>query len=422
MCSGVRIRPLCTAMAWPRLSVGMTFAMIVGVLMVTSEYQHRTVNVTFLATPKRARVVGPSRPPPRPRSAATSPEVDSAVSSTTWRVAQSSAQTGRMRLLVLGGTEFVGRAIVEDALARGWETTVFHRGRHAPSAGVRALQGDRTEEGGLAALETGEWDAVVDTWSDAPAAVLDSARLLFGRVDHYTYVSSRSVYGLSTPPDAGEDTPTVESSPTDDGTDYARAKRGGELAAETVFGDRALFVRAGLILGPYENVGRLPWWLNRIDRGGPVLAPGPRDLPLQYIDVRDLAAWILDAIEKGLGGPYNLVGPSGHTTMEGFLNACREATGSDAEFRWTSPKAIEEAGIAPWRELPIWLPPGGLHQTLHQGKVDRALATGLRCRPVGETVADTWAWLRSIGGEAAQRPDRPRLGLDPETERRVLNG
>ncbi|MBB5493514.1 NAD-dependent epimerase/dehydratase family protein [Nocardiopsis metallicus] len=324
------------------------------------------------------------------------------------------------RLLVLGGTEFVGRAVVEEALSRGWDVTVFHRGKHEAPAGAHALYGDRTEPGGLAALAAGEWDYAVDTWSDAPSAVHDAARLLSGRVGHYAYVSSRSVHGVPSAPGADEDAPVVESSIDHDGTDYARAKRGGELAAEAVFGDRALFVRAGLILGPYENVGRLPWWLNRIARGGPVLAPGPRDLPLQYVDARDLAAWTLDAAQKGLSGPYNMVSPSGHATMESFLTACREATGSDAEFRWTPPEAIEEAGIAPWRELPVWLPPGELHGTLHQGNVERALATGLRCRPVAETVTDTWAWLVSIGGEPDQRPDRPRVGLDPETEARVL--
>ncbi|MBE1455983.1 nucleoside-diphosphate-sugar epimerase [Nocardiopsis terrae] len=324
------------------------------------------------------------------------------------------------RLLVLGGTEFVGRAVVADALARGWETTVFHRGRHPAPEGVEVRRGDRTAEGGLDELAAGEWDAVVDTWSDAPSAVADAARLLEGRVGHYSYVSSRSVYTSPTAPGADEDAPVVEAPPDDDGTHYPTAKRGGELAAEAVFGGRALFVRAGLILGPHENVGRLPWWLNRIARGGAVLAPGPRDLPLQYVDARDLAAWTLDAAEKGLGGPFNTVSPVGHTTMAGLLEACREATGSDAEFRWTSPEVIEEAGIAPWRELPVWLPPGELHGTLHQGNVDRALATGLRCRPVAETVADTWDWLRAVGGGAPQRPDRPRVGLDPGTEARVL--
>jgi 2'-hydroxyisoflavone reductase len=326
-----------------------------------------------------------------------------------------------MNLLILGGTEFVGRAVAVDALARGWDVTVFHRGRHEPPPGAAALTGDRTAPGGLAALERGEWDAVVDTWSAAPSAVRDAARLLAGRAGHYAYVSSRSVYRDPAPARLDENGPVVDGSPDDGGdVDYARAKRGGELAAEASFGDRALLARAGLILGPWENIGRLPWWLTRIARGGPVLAPGPRDLVLQYIDVRDLAAWTLDAVEKGLGGAYNLVSPSGHTTMGEFLETCVRVTGSSAELRWLSPEAVLAAGVEPWQDLPVWLPPGEDHDMMHQGDVSKALAAGLRCRPVAETVADTWTWLRSLDGPAPQRPDRTPVGLDPELEARVL--
>ncbi|MEU0406077.1 NAD-dependent epimerase/dehydratase family protein, partial [Streptomyces sp. NPDC006197] len=290
-----------------------------------------------------------------------------------------------MRLLMLGGTEFVGRAIVEDALERGWEVTVFHRGRHAVPAGAASLIGDRTAPDGLAALATGSWDAVVDTWSAAPSAVRDAARLLADRAGRYAYVSSRSVYAW--PPAAGltEDGPLVEGSPDDGDVPYPESKRGGELAATAAFGpDRTLLVRAGLILGPYENVGRLPWWLGRIARGGSVLAPGPRAMPIQYIDVRDLAAWTLDAVAAGLSGPYNLVSPPGHTTMGGLLEACVRTTGSDAELRWTEPEALLAAGAAPWTELPVWLPPGEMYDAMHTADVSRALATGLRCRPVAE--------------------------------------
>ncbi|MFE0475711.1 SDR family oxidoreductase [Streptomyces sp. NPDC058947] len=330
-----------------------------------------------------------------------------------------------MRLLVLGGTEFAGRAVVEAALARGWEVTVFHRGRHEAPPGVRSLHGDRTAPGGLAALagDAGAWDAVVDTWSAAPRAVRDAARLLRDRAGRYVYVSSCSVYAWAPPAGYGEDAPVVEGASADAGqTDYARDKRGGELAVLDAFGpDRSAFVRAGLILGPYENVGRLPWWLARTARGGPVLAPGPRELPLQYIDVRDLAEWILGAAEQGLSGPYNLIGPQGHATMGTLLDACARVTGGAAELRWTEPGVILEAGIEPWTQLPVWVPPGSdLHDALHSADVSRALATGLRCRPVEETVADTWGWLRSLGGVAPQRPDRTLKGLDPEVEAKVL--
>jgi 2'-hydroxyisoflavone reductase len=330
-----------------------------------------------------------------------------------------------MRLLMLGGTEFVGRAVVEAALGRGWEVTVFHRGRHEAPPGVRSLLGDRTEPGGPAALaeDPGEWDVVVDTWSAAPRAVRDAARLLRGRARRYVYVSSCSVYAWAPPAGYGEDAPLVEGASADaEQTAYAQDKLGGELAVLDAFGeDRSVLARSGLILGPYENIGRLPWWLARTARGGPVPAPGPRDLPLQYVDVRDLAEWLLHAAERELSGPYNLVSPQGHTTMGELLDTCVRVTGGAAELRWTEPEVILRAGIQPWTELPVWVPPGSdLHDALHSADVSRAVAAGLSCRPVEETVADTWSWLQDIGGAAPQRPDRPRPGLDPEVEAKVL--
>lgn len=327
-----------------------------------------------------------------------------------------------MRLLVLGGTEFVGKAVVDEGLSRGWEVTTLNRGSQEPQDGVAALHGDRTRKDGLTALGGGIWDMVVDTWSWAPAAVRDSAALLAGRADHYVYVSSRSVYLQPTPADAAETAPLVDASPDDDtADDYARAKAGGELAAQSAFGDRALLVRAGLILGPHENVGRLPWWLRRIARGGEVLAPGPAEAGIQYIDARDLALWALTAAEGGLGGAYNVVSPPGHVTMQQILEACRTITRSTAELRWTEPHSILAAGIQPWSDLPLWLPPGELYDTLHRGSVSRAIGAGLRVRGVEDTIQDTWTWLQSIGGTAPQRPDRRPVGLDPEVESAVLS-
>lgn len=319
-------------------------------------------------------------------------------------------------VLMLGGTGFVGRVVVEEAVARGWEVTVFHRGkRGAVPAGVaRSVVGER--EGDLAGLGRGEWDVVVDTWSGAPGAVERAAGVLKGRVGGYGYVSSRSVYAYPTGAGMDESAPVVEGGDRD----YAAVKRGGELAAAEAFGGAALLVRAGLVLGPYEDIGRLPWWLNRVARGGRVLAPGPRDLPIQYVDVRDLAAWTLDALAAGLGGPYNIVSETGHATMRSLLEACAAVTGGAAEFVWADPETVTAAGIEPWTDLPVWLPPGPLYDTLHRGDVSKALRAGLRCRDVTQTVADTWAWLTSIGGSPYQRPDRPPLGLDPEVEQRVL--
>jgi nucleoside-diphosphate-sugar epimerase len=237
-------------------------------------------------------------------------------------------------------------------------------------------------------------------------------------VETYAYVSTRSVYVWPAPLGSAEDAPLVDAG----GDDYAAVKRGAELAAVESFGDRALLLRAGLILGPYENIGRLPWWLGRIARGGDVLAPGPHDLPLQYVDARDLAAFALDAMSAGLGGAYDVVSERGHTTMGELLTECVRVTGSSARLRWAAPEVIASAGIEPWIQLPVWLPPGEDHDAMHGSDTGRALRAGLWCRPVAETVADTWQWLEEIGGEPPQRPDRPVVGLPAEAERRVLDG
>ena len=321
---------------------------------------------------------------------------------------------------MLGGTHHVGRAVVETAIARGDDVTTLNRGMTGHDRpGVRALRADRTDPAALRAALGGEsWDAVIDTWSGAPRVVADSAALLSGRAGHYGYVSSRSVYRWPLPPGVGESAPVVDGDPASaDGADYAAAKRGGELAAVAAFGDRALLARAGLVLGPYEIVGRMPWWLRRLEQGGDVLAPGPPERPLQYIDCRDLAAWMLLAAERGLAGAFNTVSLPGHATMASLLEAARDVTGSRASLVWVTPEVIEEAGIQPWTELPIWLPPGGESAGLHDGDVSAAYAAGLTCRPVGQTVADTWRWLRE---EGYPPPGRIEHGLSPEVERRVL--
>ncbi len=329
-----------------------------------------------------------------------------------------------MKLLVLGGTHHVGRAVVETALARGDEVTTLNRGvsGHQPP-GARALHADRTDPAALrAALSSasvdGTWDAVIDTWSGAPRVVADAAALLADRAAHYGYVSSRSVYRWPFPVGGDESAPVVDGDPgSTDSEDYAAAKRGGELAAAAVFGDRALLARAGLILGPYEIVGRMPWWLRRLEQGGDVLAPGPRDRPLQYIDCRDLAAWMLSSAERGLGGAFNTVSRPGHATMASLLEAARDVTGARASLVWVSPEVIEAASIEPWTELPIWLPPDGEAAGMHDGDISAVYAAGLVCRPVEQTVADTWQWLQD---EGYPPPGRLEHGLNPDKERRVL--
>ncbi|HEV7192537.1 MAG TPA: NAD-dependent epimerase/dehydratase family protein [Jatrophihabitantaceae bacterium] len=323
-----------------------------------------------------------------------------------------------MRLLVLGGTRFVGRAVVADALARGWDVTALHRGiTGAPADGANQLLADRCDPLALAeALGGASWDAVVDTWSGAPAAARTAAQLLRGHARKYGYVSSCSVYEWGAHVD--EKSPVVDGDPGAVTGDYAAIKRGAELAVLESFPD-ALLGRAGVILGPYEDVGRLPWWLDRIARGGRVVAPGRPARPLQYVDARDLAAWLLDGLADGLRGAVDVVGPSGHTTTQGLLEACRAATGSDAEFVWIDEGDLAAAGAQPWTQLPCWVPEAGEFAGFLEGDTSRAAATGLRCRPVQDTVLDTWLWLQRAG-MPAQRPDRDPVGLPADLERTLL--
>ncbi|GIJ81325.1 Nucleoside-diphosphate-sugar epimerase [Micromonospora phaseoli] len=328
-----------------------------------------------------------------------------------------------MRLLMLGGTGFVGGATVAEAVHRGWSVTVFNRGRHgAPPAGVRRLVGDRTTPGGLAALADGEWDLVVDTWDGAPQAARTAAQALSARVGHYVYVSSGSVYAPPVATGVTEQAPLVDADPDALDGDYPTLKAGAEKALRAVFGDRVLLARAGLILGPGEDIGRLPWWLHRITRGGDVLVPGPADLPVQYVDVRDLAVFLLDAATAGLGGPVNVVSRPGHTTMGELLTACVTATGAAARLHWVDPERLLAAGVEPWNDLPVWIPAGHEYRWMQQIDVGRAHTAGLTCRPVADTVADTWAWLRQVGGVPARagRPAREPIGLDPARETELL--
>lgn len=330
-----------------------------------------------------------------------------------------------MRVLILGGTHHVGRAAVEVALARGDDVTTVNRGiSRPPAAGVTPLLADRTSAGSLAAALTGagDFDIVVDTWSGAPAVVQESAQLLAERAGCYAYVSTRSVYTWPPPLGLDESGPVVDADPgSTEAGDYAAAKRGGELAVLEAFGDgRSILARAGLILGPYEITGRLPWWLRRLAEGGQVLAPGPAERPLQYVDGRDLVRWLLEAGGAGRSGTYNSVSAPGHATMGTLLDAAVEVTGAGAELVWAPPDVIETAGIEGWTELPIWLPPVGEAAGMHDADVRKALAAGLSCRPVTDTVADTWAWLQAEGFPPA-RTDRSPIGLDRAREQAVLD-
>jgi 2'-hydroxyisoflavone reductase len=317
------------------------------------------------------------------------------------------------RLLVLGGSGFVGRALAQEGRTRGWEVTTFNRGR----SGHADIVGDRTDPATLEPLTATDWDIVADTWSGAPTAVRDSAVALAGHAGRYVYISSGSVYGAPLPIGLDERAETVAGDPDAGAGDYAANKRGAELAVTAAFGERALVARAGLILGPGENVGRLTWWLRRMSDGGDVCAPAPRNLPHQFIDVRDLARFALD----DHAGTFNMVARRGHTTMEGLLEACRAVAGAPGtRLCWIDPERLAAAGIEAWSELPLWLAPGDEMKGLLGMDVERAGAAGLRCRPATETVADTWAWMQSLDGPPPLRANASAPGLAPDKERALL--
>lgn len=325
-------------------------------------------------------------------------------------------------MLVLGGTQFVGRAVVADAVARGWHVTVFNRGVTGSVPGeVEALRGDRMVSADLSVLVDRRWDVVVDTWSGASRAVAEAARLLDDCVDHYVYVSSRSVYQQPLRTGMTEDAPVVVADPDGEDGEYGVLKAGSELAARRhLGGDRVLVARTGLVLGPHEDVGRLPWWLARVAQGGEVVAPGPPELTVQCVDARDLAAWLLDAAKTRLAGTFNALSRPGHTTISAFLECCRQVTASRAHLRWIEPDALLAAGVLPWSQLPIWVPPGHPFRPMHETNTDQAAIAGLRCRAMEQTVADTWTWMCSTGRIAVNDWANPNLGLSLALETAIL--
>ena len=308
----------------------------------------------------------------------------------------------RLRILVLGGTVFLGRHVVDAALARGHEVTIYTRGQHGSAPdGVEHVIGDRAD---VTPLTGRSWDAAIDTSGYDPQQVEASTALDIG---HYVFVSSCNAY-----PD-WPDKPIDEGSATwTEGDGYGPDKAASE---RFVLPDGAV-VRAGLIVGPHDNVFRLPWWVRRIAEGGDVPAPGEPDRPLQIIDARDLADWMVRLAEERTSGAFNGTAPVGQTTMGELLQAAIEATGSAARLRWIPEDKLEEAEIEPWMELPLWLP--ARHLGTWDVGTERAQAAGLRTRPVAETVADTWKWLQA-GGEAELddwRAEHRPAGLSAERE------
>lgn len=331
-----------------------------------------------------------------------------------------------MRILVLGGTLFLGRHCVDAARARGHRVTIFNRGTRRglwPDVEERVGDRDGALDGGLDALGDERWDAVIDPSGYVPRLVGASARRLADRVGHYTFVSSVSVYRDLAVAGLDERSPVLavdDEANEDVAAHYGALKALCERAAEAAMPGRVLNVRAGLLVGPFDPSGRFTYWVRRVPRGGEVLAPGSPDRAVQFVDARDVAEWIVAMAESRGAGTFNATGPASPTTMGDVLDACRDPAG-DARFTWVDDRFLAAEEVAPFTELPLWLPPSAAG--LLAVDVAKASAAGLRTRPLADTIADTTRWLRGAA-EAAPATlasgGSTKAGLDPDRERALL--
>jgi 2'-hydroxyisoflavone reductase len=321
-----------------------------------------------------------------------------------------------MRLLILGGTQFVGRYLAQSALERGHRVTLFHRGETNRGLFPEAetIYGNR--DGGLDALTKGAWDAVIDTCGYLPRLVGDAARFLARRVERYTFVSTISVYADFSRPGLDESSPlgTLEDPTTEtiDGKTYGPLKVLCEKAVTETYGERGLIIRPGLIVGPHDPTNRFTYWVARIADGGEILAPGPKDAPVQFIDVRDLGEWMLRMTEDGETGVWNATGPREPVPMDRLLETMRPATGSNGEFTWVPAGFLLEQQVGAWQELPLWLP-GEDMAGLCRIDIERAVSRGLTFRPLADTIRDTLDWARTVPADA---PRKAGLARDREKE------
>ena len=335
-----------------------------------------------------------------------------------------------MKLLIIGGTRFVGRHLVEAALERGHEVTLFNRGTQSSAIpGVETISGDRNRD--LDKLQGRRWDAAIDTCGYLPRAVQAAAEVLSVSVERYVFISSMSAYADVSVPGVEETAPlrslTSEQLDRAYAIDTAGQPSYGELygglkalceqAAEEVMPGRVLIVRPGLIVGPYDYTDRFTYWVLRVARGGEVLAPGRAARPVQFIDSRDLAEWTVSMTEQGAVGAFNANRAPNSLTMQDVLDECKSITHSDAVFTWTSEAFLREEKVTAWSEMPLWLPEEEAPQL--QGfmfvNCDKAIAAGLRIRPLSETIVDTLAWAQHELRDASLK-----AGIDSEREQALL--
>jgi 2'-hydroxyisoflavone reductase len=322
---------------------------------------------------------------------------------------------GWVKLLVIGGTRFAGRAFVELAVQHGHDVTVFHRSVTEPEdfPSVEHLHGDRDSQLGM--LRGHSWDAVLDTCAYVPREVREASAVLRDAAGHYTLVSTLSVHPDDMPAGSTEQAATYPPPfpQTETVTDetYGPLKVACEHAAKAAFGDQCLIIRPGYIVGPHDPSDRFTFYLRRAARGGEMAAPGPPDAPLQVIDARDLAAFMLGRIEAADGGVFGVVGPGEPIVMRDVLDTARDVAAADTTFTWVSEEFLDAAGDQAQEWFPMWEPqfPG-----VHTYDAAKAIAADLRCRPLAQTVADTLAWDKQRG-----QPDL-RTGLSAEMERELL--
>jgi 2'-hydroxyisoflavone reductase len=332
-----------------------------------------------------------------------------------------------MRLLILGGTWFVGRAVAEAALAAGWDVICFNRGLTGRDVtGVQSIRGDRESAADLGRLVgRGPWDAVFDTGAYQPMTTRTVANALSAQTARYVLVSTVSAYRDWPGAPVNEDSPLWPTRTDARETDsdvaalsgpvaYGTLKAGCEQAVRQILGAGAIVLRPGVVLGPYEYVGRLDALLTRATRGGRMLVGGWPNRPIQPVDVRDLAAFVVKLLAEDRRGTFNVVAPHGHATYGDLVTACVEVTGAAAELVWTDAAWLTERGIREWTELTLWRTPQGTWAV----DGNRAATAGLVCRPLRETVADTWQWLGTERPVAHER--QGEHGLDPGREAELL--
>lgn len=327
-----------------------------------------------------------------------------------------------MKLLIIGGTVFLGRALVEAALARGHEVTLFNRGQHNPDLYPEAekLRGNR--DGDLEALRGRQWDAVIDTCGYFPRVVRQSAQLLADVVGHYTFISSISVYANfrrswdENGPLGEIDAEEAEAATAITGENYGPLKALCEQEVEQALPGRTLVLRPGLIIGPHDPSDRFTYWPVRVARGGKVLVPGSEDLRVEIIDVRDLAEWNIRLVEENKTGVYNTTGPDYPLTMQRLLETCKAESGSDAEFVYVPGEFLKQHEVEANRVNCWWIPADEEdYRYFCEVNCQKAQADGLAFRPLAETARDTRLW-------AATRPEdwTWRAGVTPEQETSLL--